>query len=223
MRFQNKFLKNSSCLIQSDNKTVIAYLRNEGGTKSWSLLQMTFLILQWVDRHNIKLQMNYLPGRYNGLADHLSRGKLLPEWHLSAKVTENIFVKWGRSTVDLFASATAHVVEQYVSIDINDRNAQFHNAFSRIWNFPLAWVFPPPCLIPRVLTHLNQSQGIYLLVAPKWHKVFWKPDLESRALCPPITIHHLSDNLIDTTTGLHPPQVQELELQVGMTGAGMTH
>ncbi|CAG9138738.1 unnamed protein product [Plutella xylostella] len=60
-----------------------------------------------------------------------------------------------------------------VSEEANDTQSQFVDAFSRKWEFKLGWIFPPPSMIPRVLHHLNDSKGTYLLVAPVWEKPHW--------------------------------------------------
>lgn len=68
--------------------------------------------MQVVDacRLNIRLSAHYLPGRYNCIADHLSRGRRLPEWHLLPAATRQVFSSWGTPHVDLFASAETAVV-----------------------------------------------------------------------------------------------------------------
>ncbi|XP_046976031.1 uncharacterized protein LOC124542139 [Vanessa cardui] len=154
-----KALEKSHVLIQSDNRTLIAYIRKEGGTKSVALLELTFKLLQLADKFEITLSAYYLPGRYNIIADRLSRGKNPAEWHLIHIATEKIFQKWGHPEIDLFASKNTAVVRNYVSIDCKDRSACYTDAFSRPWNYRIAWVFPPPSLLPRVLTHLNNAKG----------------------------------------------------------------
>lgn len=152
--------------------------------------------------------------------DSLSRHQGLPEWSLSNQTMEIIFKKWGIPQVDLFASAQSAVVPFYVTEAPQDPNALFTDAFSRQWNWKLAWVFPPPCLMARVLCQLNKARGTYLIACPKWNKVFWRADLKSRATAVPFTIQNLQSNLIDRRTNLPPPEVKQLQLEVWRVQGG---
>ncbi|KAI5634616.1 hypothetical protein NE865_12679 [Phthorimaea operculella] len=218
LQSQCHHLSGSTVSVQSDNTTVISYLKNEGGTKSCHLMWLTYQIFQLLQKHRIRLNLYHLPGKYNVEADDLSRGKRISEWHLLPALTEIVFAKWGTPEIDLFASNRAHVVPQYASLDVTDDQAVFADAFSQIWKYNLAWIFPPPFLIPRVLTHLNQSQGLFLLIVPRWEKSFWRPDLKRRAVAAPFTIRNLNSVLIDTMTNRPPPRVHELTLRYGSVG-----
>lgn len=215
-------LQGQTVMIQSDNKSVVAYITKQGGTKSLRLLRVTHRILELANQHQINIVARYLPGRYNATADCLSRSKELTEWTLSQKALRMIFKKLGTPEVDLFASARSAICHSYVSEDSRDPKCLFVNAFSRQWNFRLGWLFPPPALIPRVLRHLPSCSGRYLLVAPKWERTFWKAELRQRTVGPPFTIPNLPKNLIDLRTGKPPPAIKEMCLQVWKVQAGPT-
>ncbi|XP_073950956.1 uncharacterized protein [Choristoneura fumiferana] len=169
---------------------------------------------------NISLVAEYLPGKYNDIADHLSRGKQATEWHLLQPALKAIFRRFGTPQIDLFASERTKIVERYVTRDPRDTAAHYINAFSQIWRYQLAWVFPPPSLIPRVLHHLNSAEGTFLVVAPLWKKAYWLADLQRRAVCKPMRIRDLESFLIDQNTGRPPPRVQDMRLLVWKIGAG---
>lgn len=132
---QQRFLQNAHILVQSDNRTLVAYIRNEGGTRSLALLELTIKLLELTERLNVMLSAAYLPGRYNGIADRLSRNRPVPEWHLLPPASEVVFRIWGVPDVDLFASRETAVVDRYVTWDSRDGSAIFYDAFSRPWNF----------------------------------------------------------------------------------------
>ena len=46
-------------------------------------------------------------------------------------------------------------------------------AFSARWNNENNWLFPPPCVIPRVLRHLQASKVDGTLVVPEQHSAPW--------------------------------------------------
>ncbi|KAI5631181.1 reverse transcriptase (RNA-dependent DNA polymerase) domain-containing protein [Phthorimaea operculella] len=53
-------LQNKTVLIQSDNGTVIAYVRNQGGTKSQILLSMAEKLLLLTDQYRIRILIRYM-------------------------------------------------------------------------------------------------------------------------------------------------------------------
>lgn len=213
-------LRKSTVLVQSDNKTVVSYIRNEGGTKSLPLLELTRQLLGLADELDVVLIPHYLPGIYNTEADGLSRGQAPSEWHLKQEGSQKIFDLWGIPEIDLFASKHAHVVSNYVTRDLLDSNACYHDAFSRSWTYGLAWIFPPPALIPRVLRQLNTAKGRYIVIAPRWTKPFWRPDLKRRAITRPLKIRHLQHVLINSVTGRPPARVGNLHLEAWLVSGG---
>ena len=89
----------------SDNTSAVAYLRNQGGTKSLVVNDLATDICLWSEKRGMTLVPRYLPGHLNVLADHLSRrGQILKtEWSLNQTVADRIFRAFGRPFVDLFA------------------------------------------------------------------------------------------------------------------------
>jgi len=135
-------------------------------------------------------------------------------------VTTPIFRIWGTPVIDLMATRLSAVVPKYVTLLATDHQAEFIDAFSRPWHFPLAWIFPPPALVPRVLQSLNSATGTYILVVPRWEKVFWRPDLKARATAPPLPINCAAPRLIDLSTNLPPVNVKSLHLEAWRVRGG---
>ena len=60
-------------MIRSDNKTVVALINNQGGTKAPSLSKRAEQILLWAQTKGWLLQAKHIAGSANVLADLLSR------------------------------------------------------------------------------------------------------------------------------------------------------
>jgi len=71
-------------------------------------------------------------------------------------------------------------------------------------------------------SQLVESVGIYLVVAPCWDHVFWRPDLKSQAIAPPILLRRLERHLIDLSTSRPPLNVPLLRLE-GTGWIALTH
>ena len=59
--------------LMCDNAVTVVYIKNEGGTQSFTLMQLKIRLLKWCDRKAIKLVPVHLPGVHNIQADSLSR------------------------------------------------------------------------------------------------------------------------------------------------------
>nr|XP_026501314.1 uncharacterized protein LOC113404600 [Vanessa tameamea] len=153
-------LQHSRVILQCDNRTLVSYIKNEGGTRSRQLLDLTQKLLALVDHLNVVLLPHHLPGLYNTEADHLSRNRAGSEWHLTEEATMRLFSLWGIPDRLVRVSDCVHVVTNYITLDLLDSNACFHDSFSRSWHYRLAWLFPPPSLIPRVIGHLKVSLSL---------------------------------------------------------------
>ena len=143
-------VKNSTVLVSTDNTTVVAYIRHQGGTHSTDLSKEVWNILNLCLAHNIQLLAKHIPGRFNTLADWMSRmNKPIPtEWPLNQEIANKIFQIMDFPSIDLFATRLNHRLPLYVS-PIPDQKAL--DAISMDWNCIQAYAFPPFHLIQTVI------------------------------------------------------------------------
>ena len=66
-------LVDSTVAVFVDNSTAIAYLRNQGGTKSPRLNSVAQRILRWAESIPVVLALQFIKGKNNVLTDALSR------------------------------------------------------------------------------------------------------------------------------------------------------
>ena len=94
----------------------------------------------------------HIPGKFNILADRLSRldKPIKTEWALDQTVANSVFLMLNFPNVDLFATRFNHRLPLYVS-PVQDYKALAIDALSMDWNHLHAYAFPPFILIPAVL------------------------------------------------------------------------
>jgi len=168
-------LQNKSVLLMSDNSTVVAYLHNQGGTKSIPLYRISKEILLLAHRLHMVLQVKHIPGERNALADLLSRkDKVIhTEWTLKQAVVDVIFGAWGKPNLDLFATRLNNRLPVWVS-PMADPQAVGVDALSMSWKGMFAYAFPPFVILGKVLEKaLKDHPCELILVAPKWPNQSW--------------------------------------------------
>ena len=100
------FIHHSCIMISTDNTTVVSYINKQGGTHSTNLCVEVWEILNWCLEHNIVIRVHHIPGKFNILADHLSRldKPIRTEWALDQTVSNSMFQMLNFPNVDLFAT-----------------------------------------------------------------------------------------------------------------------
>ncbi len=99
-------LQGRHVLVRTDNMTVVSYINRQGGTRSLPLLQLARKLLTWSSELLASLRAVHVPGCLNGGADMLSRGgPRAREWRLHPQIVAQIWDRFGRTEVDLYASA----------------------------------------------------------------------------------------------------------------------
>ena len=189
-------IRNSSVAIFADNATAVAYLLNQGGTRSLSLNSIAQRILRWSESLPVQVTPQFIMGRHNVIADSLSRPNqvLGSEWTLKIEVFQELRRKWPVS-IDLFATSLSHRCSQYFS-PFHDRSALGTDALLQSWDGWQAYAFPLWSLIPAVLKKLRSSSGVLLtIIAPYWPQRPWFPDLLDLVVDGPVALPQSRDLL----------------------------
>ena len=144
-------LSGKHVLLQMDNSTAVAYVRNMGGTHSLECNSLAKTIIEWCKGNNIWISATHLPGIENTEADRESRiFNNNTEWTLSDKIFNKIIDPFGKPQVDLFASRTNHKLNSYFAW-CADPGAIGIDAFCHQWNFSFMYAFPPFGVITRTI------------------------------------------------------------------------
>ena len=168
-------LSGSAVSVMSDNSTVVAHLKNAGGTHSESLSVLAGEVLRWCESLSISLCPMFIPRRHNAIADVLSRECVGTEWSLHPEICRVLFGVWGPPQVDLFATALNRRLPLYVS-PLPDPMAWKRDAFSFPWEELDLYAFPPFALLRRVLIRVRDTRRVRVtLVAPLWPQADWFP------------------------------------------------
>ena len=182
-------LHDSNVAIMCDNVSAIAYLRNQGGTRSQQMCRMAIDTCEWAEERSITLIPRHLPGHLNVLADHLSRRDqiLKTEWSLNPAVARRVFRVWGSPHVDLFALKCNTKLATYMS-PIPEPEAWKVDSLVQSWEGLYAYAYPPTALIRQTLNKLILHRAELILIAPLWPKQEWFPDLLRLSIAFPLVL-----------------------------------
>ncbi|XP_063416792.1 uncharacterized protein LOC134699035 [Mytilus trossulus] len=165
------FLSDKNVKWFTDNQNVVSIV-SKGSTKS-VLQKLALDIFSTCIKHNVNIDMVWIPRTENERADYLSRIIDSDDWAISEFVFQIVESLWGPHEVDWFAS---------------DDNFKLHVFYSRFWNenssgvdaFTVDWrginglFVPPVSLIPRVLMYMRQCKAVGTLILPYWPSAsFW--------------------------------------------------
>ena len=169
LRAFSQRVESAKVALMSDNTSAVAYLRNQGGTKSLAMNDLATDICLWSEKRGMTLVPRYLPGYLNVLADHLSRrGQILKtEWSLNQTVADRMFRAWGRPFVDLFALGKNTKLAIYVS-PIREEASWKVDSLVQNWDGLYAYAYPPTSLIRTCLNKVRTENVEIVLIAPGW-------------------------------------------------------
>ena len=176
LRFQDQ-LRHQTVMIATDNSTVLGYLRNQGGTKSDNLLQLTTQFFSLAADLDMTFLCRHIPGKKNVLADQLSRRDqvIQTEWTRSAQVLEDLWEIWPPPQIDAFATCLSKSLPDYYS-PVPDPQALAVDALAQSWEGPPLYMFPPTPLLPIVLRRLlSRPHAEVVLIVPRNPQAPWFP------------------------------------------------
>src|SRR4029434_2933028 len=104
-------------LVGMNNTATLAYINRQGGVRSLSLHHWATRLLLWAARHVLSLRAVHIPGHLNYGADLLSRGApRAADWCLHPRVIGQIWVRFFKAQVDLFANRQNTCCPLWVSL-----------------------------------------------------------------------------------------------------------
>ena len=151
-------------------------------------------------------------------ADYLSQDWLLPEWHHLPQVVQAAFHLWGLPEVDLLASSHSTQCQHYFTLETPvPLGALGLNAFSHPWTFQVSYVFPPPALVPLVLSkflaeHVRGQLRHLVLMVPCWMEAPWLPTILDMLADVPWQCPIVGDLIVDVLVGQAVRGLQYLHL-----------
>ena len=173
-------LRDQHILIRTDNKATAAYINRQGGVRSAQLLNIARRLLLWTHTHFLSVRAVYIPGVLNTGADIMSRGgPRHGDWSLHPELVIQIWNRFGKAEVDLFASRGNAQCALWFSLSVRDNPPLGVDALAhRPWPRTLLYAFPPGPLIPRFLDRVLEERLSAILVAPGRTGASWFPCLQ---------------------------------------------
>lgn len=158
-----KNFKDCEILLRVDNSTAMAYINRMGGTLFPHLHNLASEIWNWCEDRNIWIYATYIPSRENNMADEQSRIiNIDTEWELADYAFQKIISKFGRPSIDLFASRANAKCKYYCSW-IRDPDALTIDAFNLNWGNKKFYAFPPFAILNRVLQKIIREKSVGIL------------------------------------------------------------
>lgn len=215
--FQDE-IRQGDLLVQSDNATVVAYLKHQGGMRSPDLDAAAREIVTWCVQRDINLDAVHVAGEDNRLADELSRpGQILSrdcmrsvEWSLDQKVADRLFHHWGLPLVDLFASKLNTKLPQYCA-RLPDPKSLNRDPLSMPWDEGLYYLYPPQSLVMRCLAKIRREEAEVIAILSWWPNKGWFPLVLEMLVDFPILLP-LDHKIITGMDGELHPSLKSLHL-----------
>ena len=101
------------------------------------------------------------------------------DWSLHPELVSQVWSRFGRAEVDLFAARENAQCALWFSLRTQDHPPLGVDAFAhRPWPKVLLYAFPPVPLIPRFLDRVQEERLTAILIAPERKGASWFPCLQ---------------------------------------------
>ena len=139
---------------RTDNKNVESVLQI--GSSSKLIHDEVLAIFKLGRKWAIQLYPEWVPLELNKQADYLSRQTDEDDYMLNPTYFAALDILWGPHTVDRFSSYKTQQIPHFYSRWLNPCTEAV-DAFTVSWRGENNWVFPPPFLIPKMISHMHNK------------------------------------------------------------------
>lgn len=137
------------------------------GSSSKVIHDEVIAIYKLCRQHAFRLYPEWVPRKQNSEADYLSCQTDPEDYMLNPLHFAALDIMWGPHIVDRFSSFNTRQIPRFCSRWLSPCSETV-DAFTVDWSGENNWIFPPPHLIPRVISHMcfNKQEGT--LIVPLW-------------------------------------------------------
>jgi hypothetical protein len=168
-------LAHKRVLLYCDNKATV-HILNSGTSRNADIMAHVRQVYRLCADNNITLRARWIPTAINP-ADGPSRQFDKHAWSLAHTAFRAICQRFGRPTLDLFASDDNHLLPRFCTFHPSSL-AVATDAYSLDWSLePLTIAVPPFSQVQRCLQHIVECASQTILVVPYWKSRPWWSDL----------------------------------------------
>lgn len=157
--------------VKADN-SVAMHVLNGFSSRSAALMEELRKLRLQLRTMRVTLEASWLPSIANGWADLLSRRRDRNDWRLAPEWFARLDRRWGRHTVDQFATCVNAHVARFNS-ELCNPGSEGVNALQQQWEGENNWANPPFSLASEVVNHVLKTKATATLVLPVWQAQPW--------------------------------------------------
>jgi len=172
-------VRRRSVSLLVDNQAAMAVV-NKGSSRSPVLMSLCRVIQAQLRELGVYCRATYIRSADNVEADRLSRVIDPTDWSVSEGLWKRIVGRFGKPSVDRFATAANARCLAYNSMDYDP--VSLGDCFLADWEGRTNWINPPWAVIPRLIAKVIREQAPSILLLPRWESAPWWP----------LVIHHSS-------------------------------